>query len=302
MAFPAGVQTCVLTAGRYFNATGVDYATSVSVTPTFGSAEMITWGATGESMLSTKISDSETAGNVWSIEVPVVNQAGWVDPSGNAFTMWAYQVTITAGDKTVVKSVQPLVGQSTIDIDLIPGGANGTPSTTPLAVVTSVAGLTGPVSVAQLIAAGLGGGGGGSVDPETVRDIIGSTLVEGTGIDITVNDAGDTVTVALSAHTHVVDDIANSTTVGKALMTAVDAAAGRTAIGAGTSSLVLGFTTGTAMDGALGGVDLYWNGTAWPTRPSVSHPVTWWSTTDPAAPAPGGPATGDSWNQHPDAS
>lgn len=44
-------------------------------------------------------------------------------------------------------------------------------------------------------------------------------------------------------------DITDSTTVGRALMKAADAAAGRTAIGAGTSSLALGSTSTTALRG-----------------------------------------------------
>lgn len=51
---------------------------------------------------------------------------------------------------------------------------------------------------------------------------------------------------------------AGGTTVGKAVFVAADAAAARTAVGAGTSSLVIGTTTGTAADGgvvaAIGGV------------------------------------------------
>lgn len=43
------------------------------------------------------------------------------------------------------------------------------------------------------------GGAGGGVDVETVRDTIGSALVAGSGIGITVNDPGDTITVANSA-------------------------------------------------------------------------------------------------------
>lgn len=54
------------------------------------------------------------------------------------------------------------------------------------------------------------------------------------------------------AHTHTAANISDSTTVGRSVLTAVDAAAARTAIGAGTgsSNLVLGTTAGTAKDGA----------------------------------------------------
>lgn len=54
---------------------------------------------------------------------------------------------------------------------------------------------------------------------------------------------------APNVHTHVATDISNSTTVGRSVVTAVDAAAARTAIGAGTSSLALGTTSTTAKAG-----------------------------------------------------
>lgn len=74
-------------------------------------------------------------------------------------------------------------------------------------------------------------------------------------------------------------DITDATVTGRSVMTAVDAAAARTAIGAGTSSLVLGATASTAKAGnwtpavadlpagALVFVDQNADGT-WPNRPT----------------------------------
>lgn len=42
----------------------------------------------------------------------------------------------------------------------------------------------------------LPGGPGGTLDSEQVRDIIGAALVAGTNVTITVNDAGDTITIS----------------------------------------------------------------------------------------------------------
>lgn len=50
-------------------------------------------------------------------------------------------------------------------------------------------------------------------------------------------------------HTHTMDGISDATATGKALARATDAAAARSAIGAGTSSLVIGTTASTAMAG-----------------------------------------------------
>lgn len=62
------------------------------------------------------------------------------------------------------------------------------------------------------------------------------------------------LTAALSgkadtSHTHVVANISDSTATGRSLLTATDAIAARTAIGAGTSNLVLGTTNTTAKAG-----------------------------------------------------
>lgn len=45
----------------------------------------------------------------------------------------------------------------------------------------------------------LTGGGGGGTDAEVVRDTIGSALVAGSNITITVNDAANTITIAAAA-------------------------------------------------------------------------------------------------------
>lgn len=52
-----------------------------------------------------------------------------------------------------------------------------------------------------------------------------------------------------TAHTHPVAQVSDSTTVGRTLVTAADAAAARAAIGAGTSNLALGSTSTTAKAG-----------------------------------------------------
>lgn len=52
-----------------------------------------------------------------------------------------------------------------------------------------------------------------------------------------------------TAHTHPVSQVSDATTVGRSLVTAASAAAARSAIGAGTSSLVIGTSAGTAAAG-----------------------------------------------------
>lgn len=67
-----------------------------------------------------------------------------------------------------------------------------------------------------------------------------------TAADIGAQPAGS---YAAASHTQAASTISDSTTVGRSVLTAVDAAAARTAIGAGTSSLAIGTTGTTAAAG-----------------------------------------------------
>lgn len=64
-----------------------------------------------------------------------------------------------------------------------------------------------------------------------------------TGLDTALNGK------APNTHTHTADDISDSTIIGKSVLKAADASAARTAIGAGTSNLVIGSTSTTAKAG-----------------------------------------------------
>lgn len=65
----------------------------------------------------------------------------------------------------------------------------------------------------------------------------------------TMNLSDGLATKADSSHSHPATGISDSTTVGRSVMTAADAAAARTAIGAGTSNLAIGTTGSTAKAG-----------------------------------------------------
>lgn len=58
---------------------------------------------------------------------------------------------------------------------------------------------------------------------------------------------------APTVHTHTASQISDATTIGRSVLTAATTTAARTAIGAGTSSVVIGTTSGTAADAALVG-------------------------------------------------
>lgn len=81
-----------------------------------------------------------------------------------------------------------------------------------------------------------------ALDVPATGDATTAQVVKGT--DTRLSDSRTPTT-----HTHTASQISDSTTVGRAVVTAVDAAAARTAIGAGTSSLAIGVTGTTAAAG-----------------------------------------------------
>jgi hypothetical protein len=125
--------------------------------------------------------------------------------------------------------------------------------------------LTYDAGTSTWVAAAPTGGGASALDDLT--DVTAPSPSEGQALvwDSTtskwINEAipapawadvtGKPTTFAPSAHTHPATDVSDSTTVGRAVMTAADAAAARTAIGAGTgsSNLTLGTTSTTAKAG-----------------------------------------------------
>jgi len=116
--------------------------------------------------------------------------------------------------------------------------------------------------------------------PTTFAPAIGTTATTA----VAGNDARLTDARAPLAHTHTVAQISDSTATGRSVVTAADAAAARTAIGAGTSSVVVGTgaTNAKAGNWTPGLADLpagsthavIWNGTAWPSRPTARTDIT----------------------------
>ena len=81
-----------------------------------------------------------------------------------------------------------------------------------------------------------------------------TTFLSGSGVWATPaaaweNITGKPATFAPAAHTHLTSHLTDTTTTGRALMKALNAGVARSAIGAGTSDLVLGTTAGTAAEG-----------------------------------------------------
>jgi hypothetical protein len=209
MALPAGVSTCTLTAGPITDATGALLSLTLTVTPVYGSAPSIVWGATGAQLTNDVITAAGDVGTQVSVTVPHVNQSGFLDQSQAAYSGWAYTCVLKTNsgrEKTLwTKSVQPLVGQSVVDLDTVATGSATAPVSAPYPDVISVNGQTGIV----VIDTG-GGSGTGSVDS-----------VNGVGPDVDGN-------VLLN-----IGNIPDVTTVGQNLAKAGTQGAGRQALGLG---------------------------------------------------------------------
>lgn len=161
---PVGVSTCTVNFGQAISFLGAGAAINVTLSAVIADVSSniveatIVHAATGVALYSGDDALVTSAnGDPITFAVPHVDQAGFVDAAGNAVTFWAYQLkgTIAFGKKkvSVSKTFQPVVGQATLDLDLIPDGAAEVAVMAPIPAVTSVGGQTGVVTADQLAAA-----------------------------------------------------------------------------------------------------------------------------------------------------
>jgi hypothetical protein len=152
MTYPDGVSLSTLTFSNPITFLG-NAATRTEVT--IAPSASVVWGQTGQPIDATAELVSPGDGLSGSLMAPHVDQDGFLDQDGNAFTGWAYLVTRRAffgsvPAQQVQKTWQPLVGQDVVDFDLLPGGPVGEPVSAPVIPVTSVAGETGVVGAEAL--------------------------------------------------------------------------------------------------------------------------------------------------------
>lgn len=157
MALPAGVTAATVTWGSLGDFFGNAASISVDVKPLLGGdAKHAVWSATGQSLAAFAFTTTAGAGEAAQWQSPHVDQAGWVDGSGNAFTGWSYRAdaTIKIGKQALsfTKFYQVMIGQTNVDLDLVPDGTVAAPSSTPVPAVLSVAGLTGVITAEALLA------------------------------------------------------------------------------------------------------------------------------------------------------
>lgn len=163
MAFPSGVTTATISLGTMFDFRGIAVEDVTAKVEVFlgGNATKLNYRGTGQTVVPSVFTVKAVEGMI-SFQLPHVDQPGFFAGDGTEARYWAYIISIQAtppGSKAVnwVKRIQPVVGQTSIDLDNVVDGELTSFVSTPQATVTSVNGMTGDVWVS-------GGGSGGSID------------------------------------------------------------------------------------------------------------------------------------------
>lgn len=191
MALPAGVTTANVTVGVPVTFSGGPVRSIINITPSVFLVHI----DTGTPLVDMVEETTTTEGVAAQFTLPHTDQAGFQDENGNTYTNWYYTATIQyQSDKKTkpakTKVFQLATGQSTVDLDKLPGGAAAVPFTAPTAVVTSYNGEIGAVTGPAL-----------NVDGEYENTVANKGIVlksaNGTRFRITVADDGALVTTSL---------------------------------------------------------------------------------------------------------
>ena len=156
MALPAGVSTATVTVGVPVTFSGGAVRSTITITP----SAFLVHTASGHPLVNMMEETSTTDGVAAQFTLPHTDQAGFQDENGNAYQNWYYTATIQYQMGKVTKPAftkvfQLAVGQTTVDLDLLPSGAPAMPYTAPLATVSSVNGEVGAVTVVESTDAGV---------------------------------------------------------------------------------------------------------------------------------------------------
>lgn len=146
MALPAGVTTAIVTFGVPKTFTGEGVTTTAVFRPSVSLVHLAT-GTPIEDFFEAVTVAADVQGQ---ITLPHTDQDGFVDLAGNAYKNWYYTAELTYSKfgetrPARTKVFQITVGQTTVDLDLIPTGIAAAAVTAPTLTVTSFNGLTGAV-------------------------------------------------------------------------------------------------------------------------------------------------------------
>ena len=152
MPLPAGVTTATVTFGGDTGFDGNPVRADLTFTPSVDAVHV----ASGQRLFRSPIPGRANFAATGSVPLPHTNQTGLVAPNGDTVTSFQYRVegtyTTQGGVLTRVdRAISLPVGQTVVDLDSIPDETAAPPGTAPSAVVTSLAGLTGDISLEQLL-------------------------------------------------------------------------------------------------------------------------------------------------------
>lgn len=116
------------------------------------------WAATGDLIWAVGAELPDPEDGYIAIEVPVVDQAGFVTPAGDPITGWSYFVTVTGTwpgtSRTTSRTFQVVeASPGVVDVDLLPDSSASPPVVEPDPYVQSFAGHTGTVTAEQVYGA-----------------------------------------------------------------------------------------------------------------------------------------------------
>lgn len=245
MSLPSGIKTGVLTFGQAVSFTGQSAELVVTITPT----HPVVHSASGVTLAPFTETFGTTSGLPGTVALPYTDQDGFIDASGRAFKGWAYTAEgywkLGGRQITFKRPFQFPTGQNTLDLDLIPEGTISVPVSAPTAVVTSVNGQTGAITLD-----GSTGGSGGSTADSSVATYITTPASE---TAVALNGAfvaADEITIDPRKHGYVLGTANDSIAINAAIGLAAAAATST-----GKSGVVLmpaGLTTASGIVGKSG--------------------------------------------------
>lgn len=159
MAIPAGITTATVTVGPVVSFQGTVATLVVQVEPILGlggEATALEHTPSGTTFGRFREPVRSQADGVVALQLPHVDQAGFVDGTGASATMWAYRVAVRAEGVgltplTFTTDFQVMAGQELVDLNLLEQGVVTEPVSAPAPVVESVNGATGHVLLPELV-------------------------------------------------------------------------------------------------------------------------------------------------------
>lgn len=159
---PVEVSTCAINFGRAISFLGEGAKVTATLSAVFAdgsgnlTAATVVHTATGIALYSGDDVLITTAdGESLDFAVPHVDQAGFHDGAGNTVTMWAYVlegiVTFPSRKVAFSKTFQPMVGETTIDLDLRPDGAAAAAVSAPTPTIVALSQQTLAAAAAALV-------------------------------------------------------------------------------------------------------------------------------------------------------